>query len=466
MPTRGASQNLSALFAVSRPHLPDNNHQTILQARTPDMKVKIDIKLPNLVTLQAAPSKPRVTYNPTDVRPLQPKQVHVLADAPKLPGANSPPATQGLAAVPFVTKAHLAVPIGSASAPAIPSRGGRGVDISAAPSFVTTGPANGQSLTAIGVSQGHVGVPIGSPSVPRIRSSSINDADLGAAPSFDTSAPTSQGLTALSIDPGGPADIVALPPGNRRGEFAIAPGASGPGSPGGSPGSTSQAGVDGNGPGGNESTGVGNGNYGGGGGTSGTSSGFIALRGNNVGDALLPDPGPAAAAQMVYPLPVSALIRHNTLVVSAGPIGGGGSNVYGELPCGKIYTVFLPADGKQWSLQYCQKLEASAATENRTRSTIVHTELPILPPEAKESYDFRRLPLPFEKAHKFIILRGAISEDGTVEHVEVRQGLLPAMDAAARLAFSQWKFKPALRAGKPVRVEILVAVPGDPPKPQ
>jgi hypothetical protein len=115
-------------------------------------------------------------------------------------------------------------------------------------------------------------------------------------------------------------------------------------------------------------------------------------------------------------------------------------------------------------LQFCQKSETQTGAENRARTTVVHTELPIIPPEARESFDFQRLPLPPGKAHKFIILRGAISEDGSVEQLELHQGLLPAMDAAARQAFSQWKFKPAMRANKPVRVEILVAIPGDQPK--
>ena len=37
------------------------------------------------------------------------------------------------------------------------------------------------------------------------------------------------------------------------------------------------------------------------------------------------------------------------------------------------------------------------------------------------------------------------------------------MDEAARAAFSQWKFKPALRDGKPVPVEILVGIPTEDP---
>jgi hypothetical protein len=37
------------------------------------------------------------------------------------------------------------------------------------------------------------------------------------------------------------------------------------------------------------------------------------------------------------------------------------------------------------------------------------------------------------------------------------------MDEAARIAFSRWKFKPAMRDGQPVSVEILIGIPSDPP---
>jgi hypothetical protein len=142
-------------------------------------------------------------------------------------------------------------------------------------------------------------------------------------------------------------------------------------------------------------------------------------------------------------------------------MGGGGSNIYGALPCGKIYTVFVPAGGRQWSLQYCEKKENVGVSQPQTRSAIVHTELPLLPPEVQEVYDFQRLPLPPDKHHKMLILRGAIGEDGKVDGLEVFQGLLPVMDAAARLAFGQWTFKPAMRSGKSVRVEVLVSVAGE-----
>ena len=58
-----------------------------------------------------------------------------------------------------------------------------------------------------------------------------------------------------------------------------------------------------------------------------------------------------------------------------------------------------------------------------------------------------------------IILHGFIHEDGSVSDLSVVQGLDATSNAVAIAAFSRWKFKPALRAGAPVAVEVLVGIP-------
>ena len=83
----------------------------------------------------------------------------------------------------------------------------------------------------------------------------------------------------------------------------------------------------------------------------------------------------------------------------------------------------------------------------------------LTPPDAEARFDFHRLPVPPEKAYKMIVLKGTLRNDGSVENLEVFQSVVPEMDAAARAAFSQWKFKPAMSGGKPVPVEILVGIP-------
>ena len=456
---RGATATLGNLFAISRPHLADNNHQTVLQPNTPpNLRIKTDLKLPNLLISQERPARPHIEYPANNTRPLQPKHTKINADPPKLSAAQRSESTRGFAPSVPTTEARFPVPIGNTSAPVVPTA--KGEDLSAAPSFTASGAISDGSdqFSGVPVATTRLGAPISGGSAPIVPSAS-KAGDVADAPTFGGVANNGQEILALSTEPGGPADVVALPPGNRYGQFAIAPGASGRGSPGGVEGGSAHGGVGGTDGGGNDSS-VGKGTYGGGGDSSG--SGFISMRGSGTAGSALADPGPVAMAQqLVYALPVSTLMRHNRLVVSAGPIGGGGSNVYGQLPCGKIYTVFLPTGGKPWPLQFCQKTDARFTSENKARTAVVQVEPPLVPPETTENYDFKRLPLPPEKAHKSIVLRGAINESGTVEDLQIHQGLLPAMDAAAKLAFSQWKFKPAMRSGKPVKVEILLAVPAD-----
>lgn len=171
---------------------------------------------------------------------------------------------------------------------------------------------------------------------------------------------------------------------------------------------------------------------------------------------------PALAANMVYPVaPVANSARRNTVVVSSGPIGGGGLNVYGALNCGKIYSVFLPMPGKNWSLQYCDKSAHAEKKGSERYAAVVRLEKPLIPPDVDlaHRFDFKRIEVPLEKSHRTIVLKGVIAADGSVEHVVVLQGVLPQLDEAARLAFSRWQFKPALRDGNPVEVEILVGIP-------
>jgi hypothetical protein len=169
---------------------------------------------------------------------------------------------------------------------------------------------------------------------------------------------------------------------------------------------------------------------------------------------------------MVFAMPKILGPRHDALLVAAGPMGGGGLNVYGALHCGKIFTVFLPAAGKAWTLQFCQTPApgAAATPAPKVYANAVHMESALVPPEAETRFEFKRTPLPFEKLHKYVILRGRIDEEGKVMDLKVFQGLSEEMDAAAKLAFSQWTFRPAMKAGKAVSVEILVGIPSDSPK--
>jgi Gram-negative bacterial TonB protein C-terminal len=271
-------------------------------------------------------------------------------------------------------------------------------------------------------------------------------------------------LLSISVDPSADASKIAVPPGNRYGEFSIAP-ASTPGSPGGNPKTTEIGGGPGStsGPGGEGSMGVGTGGPGGGGGPASVSVGPISVKGTMTAtESPLVLIG-SVPAEMVYPLPldVIAKLRKNRMVISAGSLGGGGLDVYGALACGKIYTIFLPMPGANWTMQFCEKSAAAASDKPAPQAKVVQVDPQLVPPDPDSDarFDFKRLPVPPEKGHKMIVLKGVLGEDGTVANLEVYQGVLAEMDQAAQLAFSRWKFKPAMRADKPVSVEILVGIP-------
>jgi hypothetical protein len=416
LPALGSTAVQHNLTVVSRPLHPDNKRQTIFQpVAPPDLRITAELKLPNIV--EAKPTvvpKPEMNFHPKDSKPALPNQKVVKTAAPALTATNT---VKPLTDLVDPTKAQPLMPVAPPSAP------------SPAPTQASAPP----------------------------------DADTAAGMEAQTGQQGS-GLVVISTDPGQASDMVALPMGNRFADFSIAPGGGASGSPAGTGRSESGVGT-GVGAGGDSSTGIGKGESGGGGGNSG-GAGTLSISGTGGGGSTAGALGPGVPLSMVYPVLANMLPRKNSLVVSAGPMGGGGLSVYGALHCGKIYTVFLRMPGKAWTLQYCQSgggADSAAKAATQRNSAVVHMEQGITPPDADEQFDFKRVPLPEDKIHKLIVLKGVLKEDGTVEGMQVHQGLQPLMDEAARLAFSKWKFKPATRGGKAIQVDILVGIPSDPP---
>jgi hypothetical protein len=393
---------------ISKPVHPDNSHQTIYQPKSPpDIRITTDIKLPNIISVQIP--KPVFRFRPAETRPVQAERRLDTDAAPAVTAENA----AALKSLEESSDPQLRVPLLPAVASAPEARDGRFSSVQEAPP--------------------------------------IEGATMGT------------GLVVISVDPGGPATPVALPPGDRSGDFAISGAPGNGGSPAGSPNGVIGGGAGGSHTGSDASTGLGAERAGGGGGKSG-GAGALSINGSG-GDPGAAGTLPSVAMGMVYPVSRHLSVRKSSIVVSAGPVGGGGLEVYDVLRCGssKIYTIFLAMPGKNWTMQYCQKPGTEGVTPPRSTSTFVHMDSGLVPPDldVETRYDFRRLPVPPEKAHKMIVLKGILGADGTVGGLEVFQGILPQMDQAAKLAFGRWKFKPAMREGKPVPVEILVGVPVD-----
>jgi hypothetical protein len=441
----GSTTTARKIVIVSKPPRPDNKRQTIYQPATPpDLHIDMDLKLPNIVGGPTAPvAKPQVHLN-ANSRPNQTHQIAAKAVAPTIAALNAAIPTNLPAAT--VANPHLAVPLNESR----PKQAQAMIGQATAPSISDTNVATATNLGDT--------YRTGQPDAPAAPPSDSDVSGSGKASKSDPVqiAGDGKGVVVIGVDPAEAAALASLPPGNRWGDFTIAPGGGQPGAVNGSENGVPNAGSHASGGGGDLVPGVGPGFAGGGGGDSGSAgslsiSGESGAAGQNALDATI-------FREMVYPVPSTVVLRKNALVVSAGPMGGGGLDVYGALHCGKIYTVFLPMPGRPWTLQFCQS-GVTGKPVAQSNSAVVHMEQGILQPDVTTRFDFKRLPVPFEKKNKPIVLKGAIKDDGTVGDLKVYQGIVPAMDEAARVAFSRWKFKPAIRDGKNVAVDVLVGIP-------
>lgn len=274
------------------------------------------------------------------------------------------------------------------------------------------------------------------------------------------------GLLILGENPALPGSYMNLPFGNRFGQPALALHGAGVGLPGGRGGGRVGSGDSGAASGAAASSaGTGGAGFGLGGDVGNADRGAAALAafgppGNANGEGaegILP---PWLVGQMIFPVTGPVRQPPMSLIVTAGPIGGGGLGVFGVLHGSKIYTVYLPMPGRPWVLQYCA-LESRSENNTPYRAQLT---LPagITPPEVLVRFDFHRPPVPAYKKDALIVLHGQIDAEGRVQQVKVFQGVLPLADQAAVEAFRQWRFRPATVDARPVAVEILVGIPYTP----
>lgn len=63
-----------------------------------------------------------------------------------------------------------------------------------------------------------------------------------------------------------------------------------------------------------------------------------------------------------------------------------------------------------------------------------------------------------EKVSGTVVFSLAISQKGVLEDIEVKRSLDPRLDRKAMEALSKWRFEPAEKGGKPVRVRATVEI--------
>ena len=418
-PKPGSSSLRKDLTVISTTSRPDNRHQTIIQPKSPpDLIIKQDLKLPNIVLGNPLPTiaKPQIQLPSTLAKPV------VAAHANNTPVAPQPVVTQQN---PQLTIIAATVPIPRLALPLPAATGSKPMRGTSGASSAT---AAAQEAPSIGGNE---------------------------------STGPANGVLILGTDPAAAGTPIILPPGNRYGSFSISEAGGEPGSPGGVSGGISAGGNAGTGDAGDESAGVGSERTGGGGGGPTTGSSGISVTGPGAvaGGGNLAGSIPADAIVAVIRPPH---IQKNTLSISAGGVGGGGLGVYQALPCSRIYTIFVPMPTSTWTLQYCQQNapapqaqpESAASVSTRT----LQLQESLLPPDPLQEFDFRHPPLAADLTNKLLILKGEIREDGAVDKLEVYRGVTKQVDDIALAAMGKWKFAPAKRGEKPVAVQILVGI--------
>jgi hypothetical protein len=396
---------------VLKPPHPDNNNQTIIQAGTPpDLRIKQNVPLPN-VLLAGLTSKNDLKAPTTGAAPKA-----VRDPATGAPAMNVP--------APVIPDMALAVQVPNQKPPLL-----------ASPEVALPLPAQEQALGSIFATQ---------------RQGSASQ--------------TTRGLLVLGANPSPPTNMMSVPEGNRYGQFSVALLGGNTGVPSG-PGGPTMGG------GGTSAAGSANAKGSGSGSAAASISGDVGSSGNGASavaafgptsdgsgneQGILP---PWMIANLVYPVNRAMKLPAINLIVTAGPIGGGGLGMFGVLSCPNIYTIYLPMPGKPWVLQYCQH-QATEAAAPPPNGAVVHFGSGITPPWALDRFDFHRPPIAAYKRDHMIVLKGVITTDGTVKSLKVYQGVGSIADQAALAAFAKWKFHPAADAkGKAIAVDMLVGIP-------
>jgi TonB family protein len=409
-PSAGADAYHPRQRIYTDPVHPTHPRQTLINPAAPPLAPKFLPELPNIVELASAPApaRPRMQISQQALQNLRPRGAKRVATtdtpAPDMPNMEQRPADISLA-VAQNAPAKPKLEINAGSAPLLAGRTQEGEVAAAAPDVApaASGTSNGSSGT----------------------------------------------LIALSATPAPPAPVVAIPQGNLAARVAISPEGKQPGVPNGSPHET--AGVGGGSDDGGDSSGGGH-----------ASVGVTISGGNPKPNATMSGLGGSGK----YNLSKSsgALKRPDPKATIEDPPDRIGPPNFAALPPGaKPEQIF--ASRRVYSMNVNMPNLSSA-----TGSWIIHfSELHL--GDAGHLGEVSA-PIPVRKVDpKYpqtlvqdhvqgeVILYGVIRQDGSVDSIQLVRGIDEQLDGNAVRAFSQWKFEPATKEGRPVDLEAIVYIP-------
>jgi TonB family protein len=423
MPPKGSTAFHPTQTVQSAPPKADNPSQTIVQPSTPNVLIKEEVKVPNLVI-----------WNVDDTRietiQLTQKSVSSLLNAKM----NAP---QALMKPPDPEMKEVEQLLS---------------DLKIAQSEVVN--QNPKLALAPGASPEW-----------RIGSESENSTPIVNIPGALEGNSQLRNMAVLSANPGlpGPGGI-RVPPGNRTGEFSISPDGNRAGSPDGIDGGELGGGVPG---GGGSGKGSGNG-FGGGGSIAQIQIPGVSVQGGKFGEGpTIAGPGrrPRATATFSEMVTIDDPGESYNITVVEGRSGGAGLGVYGVLSGKRNYTVFVPMPGGRWIMQFSEMPDSqpqpSVAPASTTGSQLYLSpgDTLVQPRPIRKVDPGRPEDEELAKLRGMAVLYAVIRKDGGVEKVRVIRSLNPALDDRAIEALKQWKFKPARQGNNPIEVQALFGIP-------
>jgi TonB family protein len=407
-PPKGADAFHPRQRIITDPVHPTHPRQTLINPVAPQLAPKILPDMPNIVQLQAlaAPARPRIQISAEDLAKLHPRR-HRVATVTSTPLPNVPDLEQ--------KPAELSLAV----SPNAPARPKLDLNAEAAPRVAQRAEA-GDSVVA-----------------PEIGQAATNGS------------PTT--LIALSAAPAAPKPDVEPPQGNLAARISISPEGAKRGTPDSSP--TAPA----------DNTGAALTSSGSGGGKSAVG---ISISGGN------PQPKTTVSglgsSKLNLPSARSLAARpESSAKIDGAPERTAPPN-FATLPPGakpeqifadkRVYTLAvntanLNSASGSWILNFSELSSNQDGPRITTSSELTGLALvrkvdPKYPPELIE-----------QNVQGEVILYAVIRSDGSVDSIQLVHSIDPQLDANAKNALRQWKFRPATKAGVPIDLEAIVHIP-------
>ena len=454
---------------ISVPREADNHAQTVVTA--PNVKLKRNVALPNIVAWADNPEKPRLAIPPVPLTPA----ADITRIAPQLNSVAAPPPD----AAHLANRRNSLTLQRSIVAPPPDVRASNAVTVfpSPQPAVIAPPPSVESESTRLGdLNIGRSSIIAPAPQLPVADQRAVPGSRSGdlSAPQLVPPPPSVSGSGSYSDSFGAPGRVIALnlhpvvgappsPPGNRRGAFSATPeghaGASG--SPGSNPGNTNAGAGSGGGKDmGSESARKGSNDV-----PAGLYVGSTAMKTSPVaGDPNKTSSSSAHPELMasVRPPRVSSAPSRPRQPESATQLSEAERGVFGNR---RFYSLTLNmpnlnSAGGSWVIRFA---ELDRDTNNHDAdSPAADLSQPAATRKVDPAYP---LQLMRENVAGTVILYAIIRADGTVGNVRVLRGVDGRLDQFASEAVAQWKFQPAMKNGSPIDVEATFQIPFHPARP-